>query len=124
MIVKFFKEQNNINLINCFSNEGGDWKNSKLVYKNSEIEVITDGEMNSCNLHFEVKNSGSIRVRLSGDSKWFGISITGNLHGNVNLSFAIVNDLSKNTTMTFRTLHYCVPVDSQTLLLREQISPD
>lgn len=66
---------------------------------NSEIEVITDGEMNSCNLHFEVKNSGSIRVRLSGDSKWFGISITGNLHGNVNLSFAIVNDLSKNTTM-------------------------
>ena len=32
MIIEFFEEQKNINLINCFSNEGGDWKNSKLKY--------------------------------------------------------------------------------------------
>ena len=30
----------NINLINCFSNEGGDWKNSKLKYKENKIEVL------------------------------------------------------------------------------------
>ncbi len=40
MTIEFFDEQKNINLINCFSNEGGDWKNSKLKYKESEIEVL------------------------------------------------------------------------------------
>ena len=39
MTIEFFKEQNYINLINCFSNEGGDWKNSKLIYKENVIRV-------------------------------------------------------------------------------------
>ena len=39
MISQFFKEQNIAN-INCFSNEGGEWKDSKIHYKKNRIEVI------------------------------------------------------------------------------------
>tara|TARA_Y100001970_G_scaffold242271_1_gene306516 strand:- start:5036 stop:6088 length:1053 start_codon:yes stop_codon:yes gene_type:complete len=40
MTIEFFKEQKNLSLINCFSNEGGEWKNSKLKYSDHKIEVI------------------------------------------------------------------------------------
>ena len=40
MIIEFFDEQKNIKLINCFSNEGGNWKDSKLEYMDSKIKVI------------------------------------------------------------------------------------
>ncbi len=40
LIIEFFNDQPNIDKINCFSNEGGDWKNSKLNYKKDKIEVI------------------------------------------------------------------------------------
>ena len=40
LIIEFFYDQPNINKINCFSNEGGEWKNSKLNYKKDRIEVI------------------------------------------------------------------------------------
>ena len=40
MIIEFFNDQPNINKINCFSNEGGEWKNSKLNYKKNKIEVM------------------------------------------------------------------------------------
>ncbi len=38
--IEFFNDQPNIDKINCFSNEGGQWKDSKLNYKNNRIEVI------------------------------------------------------------------------------------
>ena len=40
LIIEFFNEQTNISKINCFSNEGGEWKNSKLNYKDNKIEVV------------------------------------------------------------------------------------
>ncbi len=40
LIIEFFNDQPKINKINCFSNEGGEWKNSKLIYKKNKIEVI------------------------------------------------------------------------------------
>ena len=40
VIIEFFEKQKNINLINCFSNEGGDWKDSKLKITNNKIEII------------------------------------------------------------------------------------
>jgi len=40
LIIEFFNDQPNINRINCFSNEGGEWKNSQLTYKKNKIEVI------------------------------------------------------------------------------------
>ena len=39
MIIEFFNKQKNIKLINCFSNEGGDWKDTKLTYSDNKIEV-------------------------------------------------------------------------------------
>ncbi|MDC3082491.1 polysaccharide deacetylase family protein [Candidatus Pelagibacter sp.] len=40
LIIEFFNDQPKINKINCFSNEGGDWKNSKINYKKDKIEII------------------------------------------------------------------------------------
>ncbi len=40
LIIEFFKDQPKVDKINCFSNEGGEWKNSKLKYKENKIEVI------------------------------------------------------------------------------------
>ena len=40
LVIEFFNNQPKINKINCFSNEGGEWKNSKLNYKKNKIEVI------------------------------------------------------------------------------------
>ena len=40
LVIEFFNNQPNINKINCFSNEGGEWKNSQLKYKKNKIEVI------------------------------------------------------------------------------------
>ncbi len=40
LVIEFFNDQPNIDKINCFSNEGGEWKNSQLKYKKNKIEVI------------------------------------------------------------------------------------
>ena len=40
LIIEFFNDQPGINKINCFSNEGGEWKKSKLNFKKNKIEVI------------------------------------------------------------------------------------
>jgi Predicted xylanase/chitin deacetylase len=37
LIIEFFNDQPNINKINCFSNEGGEWKDSKLNYQKNRI---------------------------------------------------------------------------------------
>ena len=63
------------------------------------IEVSNEAETNSCNLHIEAKSSGSIIVHITGATKWFGLSITGTIQPNVNLSFGIVNKLGEAATM-------------------------
>ncbi|MCH1442333.1 MAG: SufD family Fe-S cluster assembly protein, partial [Candidatus Poseidoniaceae archaeon] len=55
--------------------------------------------MESCHLHFNVQTSGNVCLRLSGNSKWFGLSITAVLQKNVAFSFAIVNNLNENCTL-------------------------
>ena len=40
LVIEFFNDQHNIDKINCFSNEGGEWKNSQLKYEKNKIEVI------------------------------------------------------------------------------------
>ena len=64
-----------------------------------EIEVNGESEMESCHLHFNVQTSGNVCLRLSGNSKWFGLSITAVLQKNVSFSFAIVNNLNENCTL-------------------------
>ena len=39
LIIEFFDDQPDINKINCFSNEGGEWKNSKLNILDNKIEI-------------------------------------------------------------------------------------
>ncbi len=70
MKIKFFKEQKNINLINCFSNEGGDWKNSKLNYKDSEIEIIFTEKF--------LPRRGRINCSMNDKDgwRWFGTQFT------------------------------------------------
>ncbi|DAC60054.1 MAG TPA: hypothetical protein HA354_01005 [Candidatus Poseidoniaceae archaeon] len=63
------------------------------------IEVSCEAEISSCNLYFEANSSGSIILHITGVTNWFGLSITGMVQQNVNLSFAIVNDLSEGSTM-------------------------
>ena len=64
-----------------------------------EIEVNGESEIESCHLHFNVQTSGNVSLRLSGNSKWFGLSITAVLQKNVAFSFAIVNNLNENCTL-------------------------
>ena len=39
MVVEFFKEQENIENINCFSNEGNKWRNSRINVTNNILKV-------------------------------------------------------------------------------------
>ncbi len=70
MIIRFFKEQRKINLINCFSNEGGEWKNSKLNYKEFEIEVIFNEKF--------LPRRGRINCSMNDKDgwRWFGTQFT------------------------------------------------
>ncbi len=69
--------------------------------QNSQLTIDVNGHdaMNSCNFHILAKSSGNITLHISGDVEWFGISISGHLAKNVNLSFAIINDLNESATM-------------------------
>jgi len=39
MTVEFFKEQNNLGQINCFSDEGGSWNNSNINLKENKLTI-------------------------------------------------------------------------------------
>ena len=68
--IEFFKEQTNINLINCFSNEGGEWKTSKLNYLNNFIKI----ELNEKFL----PRRGRINCSMKDGNvwRWFGTQFT------------------------------------------------
>ena len=70
MKIEFFKEQKNINLINCFSNEGGTWKNSNLIYEESSIKVIFTEKF--------LPRRGRINCSLNDNDgwRWFGTQFT------------------------------------------------
>ena len=63
------------------------------------IQINSEDDANSCHIHFEAKVSASVRISLTGNSKWFGLKITGELGQNVNLSYGIVNDMGDDTTI-------------------------
>ncbi len=39
MIIEFFKEQQNLENINCFSNEGNKWEKSKIKFENNKLLI-------------------------------------------------------------------------------------
>jgi len=70
LLVEFFEEQKNIKNINCYSNDGGNWKKSKLKF-----------ERNSLIINFQepfVPRRGRINCSLNDDGKWrwFGTQFT------------------------------------------------
>ena len=79
--------------------------------KDLSIEIAGDNKLNSCNLNFEVRSSGSITICITGKTDWFGLSINGTVQPNVQLSFAIVNDLVESATM-LRTEDWSIARDS------------
>ena len=70
LIIEFFNEQTNISKINCFSNEGGEWKNSKLNYKDNKIEVVFSEKF--------LPRRGRINCSMQDNEgwRWFGTQFT------------------------------------------------
>ena len=70
MTIEFFEDQIDINLINCFSNEGGDWKNSKLKYLDNKIQVIFNEKF--------LPRRGRINCSMKDKKnwRWFGTQFT------------------------------------------------
>ncbi len=70
MIIEFFEQQKNINLINCFSNEGGDWKDTTLNYLENKIEVYFKEKF--------LPRRGRINCSIKDKDgwKWFGAQFT------------------------------------------------
>ena len=65
--VEFFKEQKNLNNINCFSNELNEWKQSKTNFSNQVLTIQFRGAFNP--------RRGRINCSLNDNGKWrwFGI---------------------------------------------------
>ena len=65
--VEFFKEQKNIENINCYSNEGGTWKRSKTLISNNILTI-------EFRAPFEPRR-GRINCSLNDNGKWrwFGV---------------------------------------------------
>jgi len=69
-LVEFFDEQNNINNINCFSDEGGRWKKSNIKFN-----------QNILSLNFREKfnfRRGRVNCSLNDDGiwRWFGVQFS------------------------------------------------
>ena len=70
LIIEFFDEQKNIKNINCYSNDGGNWKKSNLKFNNNKLMI-----------HFEkpfVPRRGRVNCSLNENGKWrwFGTQFT------------------------------------------------
>ena len=70
LIIDFFDEQKNINNINCYSNDGGNWKKPNLNFKNQKLII-----------NFEEKflpRRGRVNCSLNdnGEWRWFGTQFT------------------------------------------------
>ncbi len=39
MFIEFFENQNNLNMINCFSDEGGSWKDTKTSFEKNKLVI-------------------------------------------------------------------------------------
>jgi len=68
--VEFFKDQININNINCFSNEGGNWKNSEIEVKNNILNIKLKDKF--------TPRRGRVNCSLKDNSdwRWFGTQFT------------------------------------------------
>ena len=65
--VEFFKEQENLENINCYSNEGNEWKQSKTKLSNKKLTIEFRSQFKS--------RRGRINCSLNdkGKWRWFGM---------------------------------------------------
>ncbi len=70
LIVEFFDEQKKINNINCYSNDGGNWKKSNLKFKGSLLIIEFEQQF--------VPRRGRVNCSLNDNGKWrwFGTQFT------------------------------------------------
>jgi len=68
--VEFFKEQDNLNNINCYSNEGGQWKKSNIKIHNNILSIEFRAPF--------IPRRGRINCSLNDNGKWrwFGTQFT------------------------------------------------
>ena len=60
--VEFFEDQNNINNITCYSNDGGNWKKSNLSFDNNILTINFDEKF--------IPRRGRINCSLNDNGKW------------------------------------------------------
>ena len=70
LIVEFFAEQKNIKNINCYSNDGGDWKKSDISFENQNLIINFKQPF--------IPRRGRVNCSLndSGKWRWFGTQFT------------------------------------------------
>jgi len=70
LIVEFFDEQENINNINCYSNDGGNWKKSNLMFDKNNLIIEFQDPF--------VPRRGRVNCSLNDNGKWrwFGTQFT------------------------------------------------
>ena len=62
LVIKFFKEQENIKNITCYSNDGGEWKKTNLNFEKNFMKVKFDDKF--------IPRRGRINCSLNDNGKW------------------------------------------------------
>ena len=62
LIIEFFDNQKNIKNINCYSNDGGNWKKSNLSFENNILTIDFDEKF--------IPRRGRINCSLNDNGKW------------------------------------------------------
>ena len=62
LVVEFFNEQQNINNINCYSNDGGNWKKSNLIFKRNRLIINFEDKF--------LPRRGRINCSLNDNGRW------------------------------------------------------
>ena len=70
LVVEFFDKQKNINRINCYSNDGGNWNKSNLKFENNNLIINFEKPF--------LPRRGRINCSLNdnGNWRWFGTQFT------------------------------------------------
>ena len=70
LIVQFFEKQKNIKNINCYSNDGGNWKKSDLKFNGSTMTIVFNQPF--------IPRRGRVNCSLNDEGKWrwFGTQFT------------------------------------------------
>tara|TARA_Y100001970_G_scaffold54778_1_gene69460 strand:+ start:2822 stop:3859 length:1038 start_codon:yes stop_codon:yes gene_type:complete len=70
LVIEFFKKQKNINNIICYSNDGGNWKKSNLIFNENIMKINFDKKF--------LPRRGRINCSLNDNGKWrwFGTQFT------------------------------------------------